>query len=159
MIRLVLGDLLNQQGVLCHQVNYEGVMGAGVAAAICNRLLSADQYREYQQICRKQGESLLGTNLYMPLPDGRVVANCFCQNSFMRLDNGGSITNYDAMRKCFCDVRGYAIDSNLPVCIPRGMGCGIAGGSWEKVRDIIGDVFGEDSEDVDVWIVQLGDAG
>ena len=40
-----------KKGIICHQVNYQGVMGGGIAYSIAEKLLSAEQYREYQRLC------------------------------------------------------------------------------------------------------------
>ncbi len=48
MIKHVDEDLLQVQAdVIAHQVNCQGVMGAGIAKQIRNRLLSREQFLEY----------------------------------------------------------------------------------------------------------------
>ena len=56
-----IGDILHTEAdVICHQVNCKGVMGAGLAKQIRNQLLSEEQYRTYQEICREYGRANLG---------------------------------------------------------------------------------------------------
>ena len=38
-------------------------------------------------------------------------------------------------------IRVYALRFKLPVYIPGYIGCGIAGGDWNRVKGIIDDVF------------------
>ena len=142
LIREITGDLIRDgQGIICHQCNFHGVMGAGIAYAIQDQLFTPEQYAKYAELCQTKGSSLLGTNQYIVCPNGLIVANMFCQNSTMRrLDP--CLTNYVAMRTCFMDLRREAEERHLPVCIPGYIGCGIAGGDWERVKDIIVDVFG-----------------
>ena len=42
------GDILKiTNGIICHQTNYHGTMGGGVAAGIAEKLLTPEQYKEY----------------------------------------------------------------------------------------------------------------
>jgi O-acetyl-ADP-ribose deacetylase (regulator of RNase III) len=46
--------------------------------------------------------------------------------------------NYEALGKCLVQVAERAKSSGAIVCMPR-IGCGLAGGSWDKVSAIIED--------------------
>lgn len=155
MVREIKGDLLEQEkGILCHQTNYEGVMGGGIALTIWNTLLTEQTRKNYVEFCEDSGKDALGFVQFLFVKEDLIVANCFSQNGFSEPDAYGSITNYDAMRNCFVKVRDFAIQTNLPfVYIPYGMGCGIAGGKWDTVQGIIEDVFG--ASDVTAMIVRL----
>lgn len=155
MIKEVKGDLLAQErGILCHQTNYKGVMGGGIAAAIWDKLLNDQSRKNYVDFCRTCGRDALGYAQFLYVKEDLIVANCFSQNGFDEPDSTGNITNYDAMRECFVKVRDLALQEDLPlVYIPYGMGCGIAGGKWNRVRSIIEDVFG--GSDVTAIIVRL----
>lgn len=157
MVKEITGDLLRDgKGILCHQVNYQGVMGGGIAYSI-SKILPTKEYAAYQRYCYINGRNALGTVLYSKLPaTGRVVANMFCQGDFVASDGAqpvpvDTLTDYVAMKKCFIRVRTYAKRYKLPVYIPGYIGCGIAGGDWGVVRAIIQDVFG--SEPVETIIV------
>ena len=155
MVKEIKGNLLEQnKGILCHQTNYEGVMGGGIALAIWNKLLTDQNRKNYTDFCRKHGKTALGYAQFLFLKEDLIVANCYSQNGFDESDADGNITNYGAMRKCFVNVLDFALEHKLPlIFIPYGMGCGIAGGNWDKVRSIIEDVFSE--SDVTATIVQL----
>lgn len=145
MLTEITGDLLNvKDGIICHQVNYYGVMGGGVAAAIAEHVLTAEQYAEYSDYCKKAGRTALGTVQFLGCSGGLIVANMFCQDDARA--RGGmtedGITDYDAMRRCLVRVRSMATLQGKRVYFPRNMGCGIAGGSWDTVKYIIKDVFG-----------------
>lgn len=56
------GDILNvKDGIICHQVNYFGVMGGGVAATIAENILTEEQYRAYADYCKQAGRTALET--------------------------------------------------------------------------------------------------
>ena len=149
MIHEVKGDLTTYDAdFICHQANFHGVMGGGVALAIWNKMLERQARAAYQIHCAKNGANLLGTVQFLPAvqrtPDGDrmcIVYNLFCQADEPQ-DDGG-ITHYDSMRECLEQVERLARRSSRTVALPGYMGCGIAGGDWKKVRRIIEDVFGE----------------
>ena len=152
MIKEIIGDMVRDcEGVLCHQVNYQGVMGGGIAYAIRKNLLSDEQYRTYQNLCYYNGDSLLGEVVYMGCDKYKTVANMFSQNA--AADANENLTNYTAMKICFRKVRAYAETQNLPVFIPGRIGCGIAGGDRERVKEIIYKIFHDTA--IDVTIVYL----
>lgn len=67
-----IGDILHTEAdVICHQVNCKGVMGAGLAKQIRNQLLSEEQYRTYQEICREYGRANLGKVIRMKTDTGK----------------------------------------------------------------------------------------
>ena len=145
MLTEITGDILNvKDGIICHQTNYYGAMGGGVAAAIAENILTDEQYAEYVAYCKKAGRTALGTVQFLGCSVGLIVANMFCQDDARAHGAAAdqNITDYDAMRRCFVRVRSMAAVQGKRVYIPRNIGCGIAGGSWDIVRYIIQDVFG-----------------
>ena len=133
MVHEMTGDLLScDADYICHQTNFYGVMGAGVAASIHSKLLSPAAYSVYQRLCRKMGRDLLGEVQYLPgtskEPGGRsyIVFNLFCQDDRARADRG--LTRYDCMRSCLEQVECWARENGCKrVALPGNMGCGIAG--------------------------------
>ena len=142
MIYETTGNLLRADaGILCHQTNFHGVMGAGIAKSIKDEILTAAQFDDYKQLCAAYGDRLLGHVQYLEIGNSRrYIANLFCQNSFDQSEQ--RLTNYDAMRQCFERVERLARENNMIVAMPGLIGCGIAGGSWIVVKRIIADVFG-----------------
>lgn len=156
MVRQISGDVITaagDNGIICHQVNYFGVMGAGVAAAIREKLLTEEIYKQYVDYCARMRYAALGSVQYMPATTGAAVANMFCQGDMP--DSHESLTRYDEMLRCFKDVERYAQLREKPrsVYIPARIGCGIAGGDWERVQSIIHKVF--DDSPVEAVIVSL----
>lgn len=62
-------------------------------------------------------------------------------------------TDYEAMKKALIEIKEYAKSFNLSIAIPYGIGCGIASGDWDKVFQIIEEVF----NDYDVTLYKLGE--
>ena len=144
MVKEVYGDLLKQPvDVIAHQTNCVGVMGAGIAKQIKAQLLTSDEYNKYVKTCKERGADLLGHTQLLEVPDGRIIANCFGEN----VPTGkGKDTDYDALMHAIAKVRNYAKMSNLRVGVPGLMGCGLAGGDWRIVRDMLYKLFGGKNE-------------
>lgn len=144
MLTEISGDILNvTNGIICHQVNYFGVMGGGVAAAIAESILTEEQYKTYTDYCKQAGRTALGTVQFLSCPGGLYVANMFCQDD-ARARGGmteGGITDYDAMRRCLTRIRSTALVHGKRVYFPHNLGCGIAGGDWATVKFIMEDTF------------------
>lgn len=93
MVHEMTGDLLScDADYICHQTNFYGVMGAGVAASIHSKLLSPAAYSVYQRLCRKMGRDLLGEVQYLPgtskeQEDGRTS----CSTCSVRMIGRGQI--------------------------------------------------------------------
>lgn len=157
MIYNISGDALIacKGGILCHQTNYFGVMGAGIAAAIKAKLLSREEFMMYVDVCKKLGRGNLGAVQFLFVRDGTVVANCFSQDDKTNTYPKGRIapyTDYGAVRSCLEVVKGDAERWVKSVYIPYKYGCGIAGGDWNKVQEIINDVFKDST--IDLYIIR-----
>ena len=158
MIKTITGDILNvKNGIICHQVNYYGSMGGGVAASIAERILPDDRYKEYVDYCKKYGRTALGHVQFLNCGD-IIVANLFCQDDALLSDKRrpfvDTITNYDLMSVCFASVRSAAQISGKRIYIPRKIGCGIAGGDWRIVKGLIEEAF--EFWPVEAFIVERG---
>ena len=80
------------------------------------------------------------------------VANMVAQRG-IRTGSGGPPVRYDAVGKCLAQVAMKAIELGASVHMPR-IGCGLAGGTWEKVEPIILSEFSE--KDVAVYVYDFG---
>lgn len=133
MIKEVIGNLLETEAdVICHQVNCKGVMGAGIAKQIADTILTDKELLRYQDACRTLGSKLLGCVMYLGEGDHPKIANVFGQDDYK---NGERQTNYAALR---CGLNFVA--DNFPdakIAIPGLIGCGLAGGDWEIVKNEI----------------------
>lgn len=152
MVYEIMGDLLTvDANIICHQVNYTGVMGAGIAAAIRDKVLTPEQYAEYVTYCNERHGSALGRTQFIEVDPGKKwVANMFSQSDHY-LDLLGRLTNYTALHECLIDIRTFAEERGLSVAFPANLGCGIAAGDWAIVKSFILGLFS--ASPVPVYIV------
>jgi O-acetyl-ADP-ribose deacetylase (regulator of RNase III) len=145
MIRIIEGDILESNAdIIFHQVNCQGVMGSGLAKQIRDKYPNV--YQDYKNYCNQhKPEELLGTiccSRYNEL-------NCIC-NVFGQLNYGTNKvqTDYAAVKKALFVQRRILKDlywqyPNCKLAFPYKMGCGLAGGDWNIVYEIIEEVFGD----------------
>lgn len=127
-----LGNILDvNKGIIAHQVNVFGVMGAGVAKSLSDKY--SDLLNDYREGC-------LGVSLghvdYHEVNDDLIIANCFSQlPKQSNPDMAGILTSYDAIYSCFLSI--FNKFNTETVYVPFQYGCGIAGGSWPIVKAIL----------------------
>lgn len=159
MFEIINDDILKSGAdIIVHQVNCKGVMGAGLARQI--KIQNPLLYEAYRTACLEANTAqLLGTALIIPIDkdryrhnwDQQCIANCFAQDGYGR---NKVQTNYEALRSALAQVREYAlsIKRDATIAIPYKIGCGLAGGNWEIVFDIIKEVFSDcEHTNVTIW--------
>lgn len=148
MIQIKKGNILDaSENIVCHQVNCRGVMGAGLALQI--RIRYPEVYEEYSEWCRMMMPSkLLGRCQVVMHSKYRYIANLYAQLNYGR---GHCFINYKALKSAFVELLDYAQMYNFSIAIPYGIGCGLAGGDWPTVYDIIQDVFDIYDNDVVIY--------
>jgi len=141
MIKEIKGSLLDTECiVIAHGVNCQNVMGAGVAKALYTKWPKVKE--SYHKVCEgKKASELLG-NVYLTDIGGQLVANCFTQKGYGTHER---MLDYDALRSCMGGLKTFFYQWRTVKCLamPR-IGCGLAGGDWEKVREILEEVFPEE---------------
>lgn len=139
-IPVVKGDLLDvDQGFIVHQVNCQGVMGSGVAAAI--RFKYPSVYSEYKRFVANvyNPALLLGQIQLVPVTDSLTVVNLFGQQKYGPGDR--LYTQYGAVRSGFKELA-MRTEVNDPIRVPHLMGCALAGGDWDIYSQIIKEEIG-----------------
>lgn len=138
----VVDALLNKEvDLLLHQVNCRGVYRSGLAKEIRERIPEAyESYMDHYNsvVYKSPNEVLLGDTCL-----GGGVINMFSQNYYGR--DGKRYTNYGAMAKAmssiinttYCREHTIKLDSKARVGIPYLMGCGLGGGDWKTVEELI----------------------
>ena len=149
MITYHEGDILKSgANIICHQVNCRGVMGAGLAKQIKNKYPVV--FKKYRELCEFYNPYDLLGSVSTVLVDARN--RVWIANLFAQLNYGKSklqYTNYDALRKCFLDLKNQ--EPGMTIAIPYGIGCGLGGGDWNVVKKIIESVFTDSDHDVQIW--------
>lgn len=129
-------------GIITHQVNCQGVMGAGLALAIRRKWPSVfEEYKTKVRVAQLQSKTseLLGDIQLISVGNELFVANLFAQYGYGR---NKQHTNYNALRVCLEKVNTIAINFNVPnVYIPYKMGCSLGGGDWNVVLKIIKEII------------------
>lgn len=133
MVQVINKDILTiTDGLIAHQCNCKGVMGAGLAKGIRDKYPSV--YRYYR-------EAYLANNLYLGqtqilrVNTSLYVANLMAQD---RYGTDKQYTDYDALSQCLTYVHQFAQENKeIEVYLPYGIGCGLAGGDWSVVKELI----------------------
>ena len=132
------GDLtLIGRGIICHQVNCRGKMGAGLALAI--RKAYPAVYDVYMQFLR-EGRLQLGVPFLVKIHEHLYIANLPAQYDYGRTKRH---TNYEALRNCLKAIKQVRenLPNHLPVLFPEKMGCSLGGGDWYLVSKMIQNII------------------
>ena len=150
MIQLKNGNLLNAPDrVICHQVNCQGLMGAGVALQI--RTKWPNVYTSYVEFCKTIPIwDRLGRCQIVGIEGNRYVANLFGQND---VGTDRMKTEYPALKSALIELKGFCVlEADIAsVAIPFKIGCGLGGGNWDKVMSIISDTFKNSSITANIY--------
>lgn len=130
VVEMDLFDVTN--GIIAHQVNCQGVMGAGVAASLKNRY--PDVYAAYGALCDRLGPaSLLGMVQPVRASESLTVLNVFGQAEFGKSSRN---TSYDATADAWEKIANkYGRETEIH--IPYLMGCALGGGNFDIYSAIV----------------------
>lgn len=136
---------------ICQQVNCKGVMGAGLAMQIRSQWPVV--YQRYLEFCYGNDGNKLGTYQEVLVEPKLYIVNLFGQNGYGR---GERQTNYAALATAlFSFFRDCAQKNQSAIVrLPYGLGCGLAGGDWDTVLDIISDAAKAWNLNVEIWELQ-----
>ena len=157
-IHYIKGDATNplinkgEYSVICHCCNTLGAWGAGFVLALSKRFPKVKEH--YLSLIKSinSGERL-GKVGFVKTNKNIVVANILAQDRIYRSVDGKIPLNYDALREVFRNVYNKFIgykDIPFTIHMPR-IGCGLAGGDWNIVENIIKDEFIKNGIDVYVY--------
>ena len=155
MITEVKGNIFNfiEEGcILLHQVNCQGVMGGGIAKTV--KELFPEVFTRYKNYCSKTNKDCLGDMLPVMSKYNKCnfyIGNCFGQKYYGR---DKRYTDYEGLKRSLDLVTIFLGIDDSPcskILIPKYIGCGLAGGDWNIVSEIIDEVF----KDHEVLIVDF----
>lgn len=167
MIKIIYGNLFDSDAkLICHQVNCQGKFNSGVAKEVRERYPHI--YIEYIKYANTHlnplGEVLtvptnsnfLGYNIGNLLYRGQYICNLFAQDNYGY--DGKCYTNYDALRKCFEQIKWMTMWKNIlfnaKIAMPYKIGCVRGGADWDKVYKMIEDIF--EGVEVELWRLDKG---
>lgn len=131
-MEIISANLLSiSSGIITHQVNCRGVMGAGLAKALRKKYPVI--FPEYRQLCIN-GQLRPGMIQLICVADGLYICNLAGQDGY---GTNRRYTDYDALQTALVKLHRVSISLDLPVYIPYHMGCGLGGGDWSIVSRLI----------------------
>lgn len=131
---------------IAHGVNCQNVMGGGVAKALFEKWPEIKtKYHEYCNWAIKDQIEMLGTVASVILKDKNIY-NLFTQE-YYGYDKKRYVS-YSAIVNCFQRLVSNKHRFDGPIAIPK-IGCGLAGGDWKFVEQLINDTVGDDLE---IWV-------
>ena len=118
------------KGVICQQVNCQGVMGAGVAKKIADTFPVVKQ--EFDEDYKHYKGLQFGQTLPVQIADELYVACIYSQDKYGNPQKTGEkYTDLDTLLYCIKDAATGFYDKNIYVI--KNIGCGYGGESWENV--------------------------
>ena len=138
--------------MIVHVCNDIGAWGKGFVMALSRRWPEPEsQYRGWYRE-RKSNDFGLGAVQFAQVAADLWVANMIGQHGIRRTKEGPPI-RYGAVEKCLAKVALKAVELEASVHMPR-IGCGLAGGKWEKIETIITGQLSE--KDIAVYVYDRG---
>ena len=129
---VITKDILSiDSGIICHQVNCKGKMGAGIALKIRKKWPIV--YKEYIDFFNS-GKLQLGNIQTIQVKPNIYVGNLMGQYGYGR---DKQYTDHEALKSSLSKIYQWSIDRNLQIYLPYKIGCGLAGGDWKIVKSII----------------------
>lgn len=159
-IKYIKGDATEPVGnkvkIIAHICNDIGGWGKGFVTAISKKWKRPEkEYRnwfkseefeptkfiEAQRIESRDAYSnekkfKLGNVQFVKADENIWIANMIAQRKIRKSKDGIPPIRYDSVSQCLSRVREFAKGKNASVHMPR-IGCGLAGGKWEKIEPII----------------------
>ncbi len=130
------------QKLIVHVCNDQGGWGAGFTGALSKRWTAPEM--EYRDWARSNRPSFALHNIQVVGVEPDItIMNMIAQKGYVtgdRVDSGGIV--YEALRTCLQQAAWYALQHDAGVHMPR-IGCGLAGGHWDRVEPIIRDTLKE----------------
>lgn len=130
MVTIKTGNLLDaQETIIGHQVNCFGA-AAGLAAAIFRKFPHARKdYSDYTQ--RLPAKTLFGMAGFTGYQKGHIICNLFGQYE------PGAAYSPKKLEQALDQLGNFARAMNYSVALPWKLSCGICGGDWDEVQQII----------------------
>ena len=137
--REILGDITKiSQGIIMHQVNCQNVMGAGVAKSLYQTYPQVKKL--YHQLAEEYNTPAkrFGLLQAVEISDKLIILNSFSQFAYGNSKRTGKVyTDEHVLMENLkrCDL--MAKEKNLTAYVPNQIGCGLAGGNWQRIKQFI----------------------
>jgi O-acetyl-ADP-ribose deacetylase (regulator of RNase III) len=142
--KYINGDITETElKYIAHGVNCQNVMGSGVAKALFTKWPEVkEQYHAFTSLISL--EKRLGMCTPVTTSSGTTIYNCYTQFNYGY--NGHRYVSYAAVVQTLSIMSKDPISG--PVAIPK-IGCGLAGGNWTFMEQLINDTVGDKLE---IWV-------
>ena len=142
--KYVKGDATVPKGpgnkIIVHICNDLGKWGKGFVMAISKRWKAPEKI--YREAFGAEGAPpTLGEVQFVEVGEGIIVANLIGQHGIRRKNSSPPI-RYPAIEKGLKSIAVYAKEHNASIHMPR-IGCGLAGGSWDRIEPLVLAVLGD----------------
>ena len=137
-IKYIKGDATTPHAggnkIIVHVCNDIGGWGRGFVMALSAKWKEPEmQYREWH----KSGSNFrLGEVQFVQVEDDIWVANMIGQRDIRSDSEGYPPIRYEAVKQALEKVATFAMENSASVHMPR-IGCGLAGGIWDKLELVI----------------------
>ena len=138
-ITYVTGDATAPAGdgpkIICHVCNDIGAWGAGFVLAISRRWAQPEAAFRDWFAGKAENDFALGAVQFVPVGPDLWVANMIGQRGIRKTKSGPPI-RYEAVETALARVAERAGELKASIHMPR-IGCGLAGGSWDRIEPLI----------------------
>jgi O-acetyl-ADP-ribose deacetylase (regulator of RNase III) len=153
-IQFLIGDATMPVGpgtkIIVHICNDVGAWGAGFVLALSRRWPTPEaQFRSWARRPHGQPPFELGAVQFVTVTADTTVANLIGQRDICP-NSGIPPIRYDAVRVGLTKIATLATSMNASAHMPR-IGCGLAGGTWNRIEPIIADSLIASGIDVYVY--------
>jgi O-acetyl-ADP-ribose deacetylase (regulator of RNase III) len=125
---------INGNKIIVHICNDIGAWGKGFVMAISKRWKSPE--KQYKEWYKSQQNFALGAVQFVQVEEDIWIANMIGQHKIYKDENGNAPIRYEAVDDALEKVAKFAAENDASIHMPR-IGCGLAGGKWEKIEPII----------------------
>jgi O-acetyl-ADP-ribose deacetylase (regulator of RNase III) len=137
-VNYIIGDATSPptrgNKIIVHICNDIGGWGKGFVMAISKRWKQPEQ--QYRQWFKSNDNFTLGQVQFVKVEEELWVANLIGQHKINKDEKGNAPIRYDAILAGLEKVGQFAINKNAAIHMPR-IGCGLAGGTWDKIEPLI----------------------
>ncbi len=120
--------------VIVHICNDIGAWGKGFVLAISKRWREPE--KKYKEWYKSKQDFELGEVQFVQVEPDLWVANLIGQNKIYKDKDGNPPIRYEAVLSGLEKLTQFALENNATVHMPR-IGCGLAGGTWDKIEPLI----------------------
>lgn len=151
-IQYIKGDATRPVGdgnkIIVHICNDIGGWGKGFVMALSKRWAAPEQ--QYREWFKRKNNFSKGEVQFVRVETDTWVANLIGQHKIYKDERGNPPIRYDWVRAGLEKVATFALENAAAVHMPR-IGCGLAGGTWDKIEPLITETLTTKAVEVTVY--------